>query len=56
MNNRRLLTGLLAVILSGSAVCSWSQTVMSLEDLFEYAETHSVQLKPAFTNQEVSQW
>ena len=56
MNNRRLLTGLLAVILSGSAVCSWSQTVMSLEDLFEYAETHSVQLRPAFTNQEVSKY
>ena len=29
---------------------------MSLEDLFEYAETHSVQLRPAFTNQEVSKY
>ena len=55
MNNRRLLTGLLAVILSGSAVCSYGQTVMSLDDLFEYAETHSAQLLPAFTNQNVSQ-
>ena len=55
MNNLRLLTGLLAVVLSGSAVCSYGQTVMSLDELFEYAETHSAQLKPAFTNQDISQ-
>ena len=54
MNNRRLLTGLLAAVLSGSAVCSYGQTVMSLDELFEYAETHSAQLRPAFTNQDVS--
>ena len=54
MNNRRLLTGLFALVLSGSAVCSYGQTVMCLDELFEYAETHSAQLKPAFTNQDVS--
>ena len=54
MNNRRLLTGLLGVILSGSAVCGYGQTEMSLDELFEYAEIHSAQLKPAFTNQDVS--
>ena len=54
MNNRRLLTGLLAVVLSGSAVCGYGQTVMSLYELFEYAETHSAQLKPAFSNQDIS--
>ena len=55
MNNRRLLTGLLAAVLSGNAVCSYGQTVISLDELFEYAETHSAQLRPAFTNQDVSQ-
>ena len=55
MNNLRLLTGLLLAVLSGGAVCSYGQTVMSLDELFEYAETHSAQLRPAFTNQDVSQ-
>ena len=56
MNNRRLLTGLLVAILSGSAVCSYGQTVMSLDELYEFAETHSAQLKPLYTNQDVSQY
>ena len=55
MNNRRLLTGLFAIFLSSGAVCSYGQTVMSLDDLFEYAESHSAQLRPAFTNQDISQ-
>ena len=54
MNNHRLLTGLLGVALSGAAVCGYGQTVMTLEDLFEYAETHSVQLKQTFTAQDVN--
>lgn len=55
MNNHRLLTGLLGMVLSGVAACSYCQSVMTLEELFEYAEIHSVQLKPAFTSQDVSQ-
>ena len=55
MNNHRLLTGMLGMVLSGMAVCSYSQSVMTLEELFEYAETHSAQLKPAITSQDVSQ-
>lgn len=49
MNNHRLLTVLLSAALSGSVACSYAQTVYSLEDIFEAAESASVQLKPYFT-------
>lgn len=50
MNNHRLLTGLLVVTLSGGAVRAVGQTaeVMSIETLFEIAETNSAQLRPSF--------
>lgn len=54
MNNHRLLTRLLFVALSGAGVCAvgMSQTVVSLERLFEIAEANSVQLRPSFTANE----
>ncbi len=57
MNNHRLLTRLLAAALSGGGVCvasvaSASGTVMSIERLFEIAETNSVQLRPSFSAEE----
>lgn len=54
MNNHRLLTRLLFVALSGAGACAvgMSQTVVSLERLFEIAEANSVQLRPSFTANE----
>ena len=51
MNNLRLLTGLLSVVLSGGGVCAYGQSVISLEKIFETAEANSVQLRPSFTAQ-----
>lgn len=51
MNNLRLLTGLLSVVLSGGGVCAYGQSVISLEKIFETAEANSVQLRPSFTTQ-----
>lgn len=53
MNNHRLLTGLVASILSSGLMCSYGQTVMTLEEIFQSAETNSAQLKPSFTNQNI---
>lgn len=54
MNNLRLLTGLSAAILLTHGV--WAdesfQEVISLEKLFEIAETNSLQLRPSFTSEE----
>lgn len=52
MNNHRLLTGLLAAILSSGGVCVNAQKVYSIEELFEIAETNSTQLRPSFTAEE----
>lgn len=54
MNNHRLLTGLLAATLLSGGVCASGQSsqVMTIEDLFEIAETNSVQLRPSFTAEE----
>lgn len=54
MNNHRLLARLLFVALSGAGACAvgMSQTVVSLERLFEIAEANSVQLRPSFTANE----
>ena len=47
MNNLRLLTGLLLVILSGSGACAYGQSVITLEEVFECAEVNSAQLRPS---------
>ncbi len=51
MNNQRLLTGLLAAVLSGAWVCASGRdtSVMTLERLFEVAEGNSLQLRPSFS-------
>lgn len=56
MNNHRLLTGLLSAILLGGGVCAVGQTrqVLSIEDLFEIAESNSVQLRLSVTAEEVA--
>ncbi len=54
MNNHRLLTGLLAVALWSGGACVVGQTkrVLTIEELFEIAETNSVQLRPSFSAEE----
>lgn len=49
MNNLRLLTGVLAVLLSGGGACVCGQSVYTLEEIFEAAEANSAQLRPAIT-------
>ena len=51
MNNLRLLTGLLSIVLSSGGVCAYGQSVVTLEEIFESAETNSAQLRPSFTAQ-----
>ena len=51
MNNLRLLTGLLLVILSGSGACAYGQSVITLEEIFECAEINSAQLRPSVSAQ-----
>ncbi len=51
MNNLRLLTGLMSMVLSGGGVCVCGQSVVTLEEIFESAEANSVQLRPSFTSQ-----
>lgn len=51
MNNHRLLTGLLSTILLSGGVCANGQRVITLEEIFETAETNSAQLKPSFASQ-----
>lgn len=52
MNYLRLLAGLLCAILPGVGVCAYGQSVWSLEQIFESAETNSMQLRPALSAQE----
>lgn len=54
MNNQRLLTGLLSAALLSVGVCAHGQnsSVMTLEQLFETAESNSVQLRPSFSAEE----
>ncbi|MDE6010994.1 MAG: TolC family protein, partial [Muribaculaceae bacterium] len=49
MNNLRLLTGLLSIVLSSGGACAYGQTVLTLEEIFETAESNSVQLRPSLT-------
>lgn len=52
MNNLRLLTSLpLVAVLLGCGLRSHGQTVMSLQQIFETAETNSAQLRPSITAQ-----
>ena len=51
MNNLRLLTGLLSIILSGGGVCAYGQSVITLEEIFETAEVNSAQLRPSLSAQ-----
>ena len=53
MNNHRLLTGLLAASLLSGGVCAVGQSkrIVTIEELFETAESNSAQLKPYFTEE-----
>lgn len=51
MNNLRLLTGLLSAALSSFGVCSYGQSVITLEEIFETAEANSAQLRSSFAAQ-----
>lgn len=51
MNNLRLLTGLMSMVLSSCGVCVYGQSVVTLEEIFESAEANSTQLRPSFTSQ-----
>lgn len=54
MNNHRLLAGLVVTALLSTGECAFgqNQTVMTLEELFETAESHSRQLRPSFSAEE----
>ncbi|MDE6522973.1 MAG: TolC family protein [Muribaculaceae bacterium] len=54
MNNQRLLTGLLSAALLSMGVCAFGQKseVLTLEQLFEIAESNSLQLRPSFSAEE----
>lgn len=51
MNNFKLLTGLLGAALLSGGVCAFGQSSMplTLDELFEIAETNSTQLQPSLT-------
>lgn len=51
MNNPKLLTGLLTAILSGFGVCAFASgpRVVTLEEIFEVAESSSATLRPFMT-------
>lgn len=57
MNNHGLLAGLLGVALLSAGVYAdgKEQKVITLNELFEIAETNSVQLRPSFTAEEEAQ-
>lgn len=54
MNNFRLLTRVLAVTLLSGGACAYAEAVqtMTLEELFQTAESNSAQLRPWFTAEE----
>ena len=49
MNNLRLLAGLVCAALLSGGARSYAQSVITLEEIFESAEAHSVQLRPSLT-------
>lgn len=54
MNNSRLLTGLLVATLMSRGMCAFGQKkrIIPIEELFEIAESNSVQLRPSLTAEE----
>ncbi|MCM1255381.1 MAG: TolC family protein [Duncaniella sp.] len=54
MNNHRLLAELVVTALLSTGECAFGQhqTVMTLEELFETADSHSRQLRPSFSTEE----
>lgn len=50
MNNLRLLTGLMSVVLLSGGVCAYSETVISLEEIFDIADANSAQLRPSISS------
>lgn len=51
MNNLRLLTGFISILLSSGGVCAYGQSVITLEEIFETAESNSAQLRPTISAQ-----
>lgn len=51
MNNLRLLTGLVSIALSSGGVCAYGQSVITIEEIFECAETNSAGLRTSFAAQ-----
>ncbi|MDE5883171.1 MAG: TolC family protein [Muribaculaceae bacterium] len=51
MNNLRLLAGVVCASLLSGGAYSYSQSVITLEEIFESAETNSAQLRPSFASQ-----
>lgn len=51
MNNLRLLMGLLSITLLSVGVCSYGQSVITLEEIFKTAETNSTHLQSLFSAQ-----
>lgn len=51
MNNLRLLTGLLSIVMWSTGVCAYAQSVITLEDIFKTAEANSAQLRPSISAQ-----
>ncbi len=52
MNNLRLLAGSVCAVLLSGGVCAYSQSVVTLEEIFESAETNSTQLRPFISARE----
>lgn len=52
MNNLRLLAGLLSAALLSGGVCADAKPMISLEEIFEIAESNSAQLRPSVTAEE----
>lgn len=51
MTNHRLLAGLLCTALLSGGVRAYGQQVITLDELFAIAESHSTQLRPAFSSE-----
>ncbi len=57
MNNPRLLAGMLCASLLSAGVCAYASSprVVTLDEIFECAESNSAQLRPYFTAEEEAQ-
>lgn len=54
MNNLRLLAWSLSAAMSGTGVCAYGQSVISLDEIFAMTEAAGAQLRPSYTAQEVA--